>query len=52
MQVLACQKIISGVRVHLPDELCKELDADIGEFVMFVKDEDGKILLQKARPTA
>lgn len=49
MELLTCQKIISGGRVHIPKSLRDLLSLSEGDYLNFIRDDNtGQIIIKKA----
>lgn len=50
MRVLQTTKITVNGRVTLGQTVLKQLDAEVGDFIQFFKDDSGRVWLAKVSP--
>ena len=47
MKVITVKPVIESQRVSLNEEICKKLDVKKGDFVSFIEDDKGDIVIRK-----
>ena len=47
MRLITCQKVITSNRVSLPEDLRKKLQVKEGDFINFIEDDSGKVIVRK-----